>query len=312
MLVRVSYGTAIAMGLIRAKLMARPTTAYLMTYWPGRCANDCAFCAQARSSKSDLDKLSRVTWPAFELEDVIKALPNGRFGRICLQTIDYPGMLDDVFTLLGAFKPLNLPVSVSITPVDTSTLEEFKGLGVDYIGVGLDAASERIFKEVKPDFEWEEMWDFTRRVIDVFGPGRALVHVIVGLGETDRELVETFERAYSLGADVSLFAFTPLRGTRLENLKPPGLERYRKVQLARWLVENGLGDRIIMEGDSIAGFDLEGIDVPPSVFSTHGCPACNRPYYNERPTKEPYNFPFPPKKEYVKEVFTRLSSQRPR
>ncbi|AHL22887.1 radical SAM protein [Thermococcus nautili] len=312
MLVRVSYGTAIAMGLIRAKLLAKPTTAYLMTYWPGKCANDCAFCAQARSSRANLDRLSRVIWPAFELEKVVQALPNGRFGRICLQTIDYPGMLDDVLALLRAFKPLGLPVSVSITPVSRETLEEFKGLGVDYVGVGLDVASERLFSEIKPDFEWDEMWDFAERVVDVLGHGKALIHVIVGLGETDRELVEVFKRAYAIGADVSLFAFTPLKGTGLENLEPPSIERYRKVQLARWLVEKGLGDRIIFDGDSIGGFDLADIEVSPAVFATHGCPACNRPYYNERPKKEPYNFPFLPEKEYVREFLTRLGSRRPR
>ncbi|WP_457741552.1 radical SAM protein [Thermococcus sp.] len=310
MLVRVSYGTAIAMGLVKAKLLARPTTAYLMTYWPGKCSNDCAFCAQARSSKADLDRLSRVTWPAFELEKVVKALPKGRFGRLCLQTIDYPGMLEDVFFLLKAFRPLSLPISVSITPVKRKILEKLKRLGVDYIGVGLDVASERLFKALKPDFEWEEMWDFTERIVDVFGPGRAVIHVIVGLGETDRELIETFEEAYSIGADVSLFAFTSLKGTRLENLSPPNLERYRKVQLARWLVEKGLGDRIILDGDKIGGFDLNGIDVPPRVFSTHGCPACNRPYYNERPAREPYNFPFLPEKGYIKNFLTQLNSQR--
>ncbi|ACS33914.1 radical SAM protein [Thermococcus gammatolerans] len=310
MLVRVSYGTAIAMGLIRAKLLARPTTAYLMTYWPGKCANDCAFCAQARSSKADLAKLSRVTWPAFELEKVVQALPNGRFGRICLQTIDYPGMLDDVLALLRALKPLSLPVSVSITPVDNATLEEFKGLGVDYVGVGLDVASERLFGEIKPDFEWDEMWGFAERIVEVLGPGKALIHVIVGLGETDRELVEVFERAYSIGADVSLFAFTPLKGTRLENLEPPSVERYRKVQLARWLIERDLGDRILFEGESIAGFDLEDIEVPPAVFATHGCPACNRPYYNERPGGELYNFPFPPEERYVKKIISALQGER--
>lgn len=126
-MVRVSYGTAIAMGLIRAKLLARPTTAYLMTYWPGRCSNDCAFCAQARSSRADLEKLSRVVWPSFMLEDVLEGLKKGNFARICLQTIDYPGMVEDVFDLLEAFSDLNLPISVSITPVDSETLERFKG-----------------------------------------------------------------------------------------------------------------------------------------------------------------------------------------
>lgn len=304
MLVRVSYGTAIAMGLIKAKLLARPTTAYLMTYWPGKCFNDCAFCAQARSSEADWEKLSRVTWPVFELEEVVEKLPEGNFGRVCLQTVAYPSMVEDVVEILSTL-PSSLPVSVSITPVPTETLVEFKGLGVDYIGVGLDAASERIFRKVKPDLRWKDLWDFAERVVGVFGEGKALIHVIVGLGETDRELVDTFERAYSIGADVSLFAFTPIRGTRLENLNPPSVKRYRRVQLARWLVENGRSDAIVFEGDRIAGFtlsenELQGI--PPEVFSTHGCPACNRPYYNERPGKEPYNFPFPPKKEYLEVI----------
>jgi len=305
-LVRVSYGTAVSLGLKRGKLMARPTTAYIMTYWPGKCSNDCAFCAQARTSKANLDRLSRVTWPVFELDEVVKALPRGKFGRLCLQTIDYPGMLDDVFVLLQAFKPLKLPVSVSITPVDKRVLEEFRELGVDYIGIGLDVSSERLFKAFKPDFEWEAMWDFAEMVVGVMGRGRGVVHLIVGLGETDRELVETFEKAYSIGVDVSLFAFTPLRGTRLENLKPPSLERYRKIQLARWLVEVGLADRIVFEGEGIRGFNLKGVDVPPSVFATHGCPACNRPYYNEKPGDEPYNFPLPPGKDYLMKCLASL------
>ncbi|NJF24746.1 radical SAM protein [Thermococcus sp. Bubb.Bath] len=299
-LVRVSYGTAIAMGLIRAKLLARPTTAYLMTYWPGRCSNDCAFCAQARSSRADLEKLSRVVWPAFRVDEVVERLKNGDFARICLQTIEYPGMLDDVFELLEAFSTINLPVSISVTPVDSETLERFKSLGVDYIGVGLDAASERIFGDIKPDASWNELWDFTARVVNVFGQGRAVIHIIVGLGETDREVVDAFIRARRIGADVSLFAFTPIKGTRLENLKPPSVERYRRIQLARYLVSIGGEDTIVFEGDSIRGFTLSEeklLMIPPTVFMTHGCPGCNRPYYNERPGKEPYNYPFPPKRE---------------
>lgn len=46
MKIRVSYGTAVAMGLIRAKIVVKPTTAYLMTYHDGKCINDCKFCAQ--------------------------------------------------------------------------------------------------------------------------------------------------------------------------------------------------------------------------------------------------------------------------
>ena len=309
-LIRVSYGTAVAMGLKKGKMLARPTTAYLMTYWPGHCRNNCAFCVQARESRADLEKLSRITWPAFELGEVLDALPKGNFSRICLQTIDYPGMVEDVLDLLEAFAPFNLPVSVSITPVEKRTLEEFKKRGVDYIGVGLDAASERVYGEVKDSlYSWDEMWTFTRDVIDVFGPGKAFVHLIVGLGETDGEMVETMAKVYDLNAEVSLFAFTPVKGTRLENARPPSLERYRRIQLARYLLEAGLASIENFTFDNngnLTGFGIPKEEivelVPPEVFSTHGCPGCNRPYYNERPRKEPYNFPVRPEKEYVRRV----------
>jgi len=310
MKVRVSYGTAIAMGLIKAKMLARPTTAYLMTHWPGHCRNNCAFCVQARESRADLQKLSRVTWPAFELDRVIGALPKGNFARICLQTIDYPGMVEDVLELLEAFAPLNLPVSVSITPVGKEIIGEFKKRGVDYIGVGLDAASERIYRDVKDSiYSWNEMWAFISDVLDVFGPGKAFVHLIVGLGETDRELVETMARLYDMNAEVSLFAFTPVKGTRLEDAKPPSLERYRRVQLARYLLEIGLAsvkDFTFDNEGNLTGFGIPKerlVDlILPEVFATHGCPGCNRPYYNERPKKEPYNFPVRPEKSYVERI----------
>ncbi len=314
MMVRVSYGTAIAMGLIRAKMLARPTTAYLMTYWPGRCRNNCAFCVQARESRADLEKLSRVTWPAFELEKVIAGLPRGGFARVCLQTVDYPGLVDDTLELLRALSPLGLPVSVSITPVSRGVLEEFKSLGVDYIGVGLDAASERVYSEVKDSlYSLDDMWRFTSQVLDVFGPGKALVHIIIGLGETDRDVLETIERVYGMGGEVSLFAFTPVKGTGLEKAKPPSVRRYRRIQVAHHLIKEGLVNVDDMEFDGngkLTGFGLSKEELsrllPPEVFMTHGCPGCNRPYYNERPRREPYNFPVRPGKDYVRKVLDEI------
>ncbi len=316
MKVRVSYGTAIAMGLVNARMMAKPTTAYLMTYWPGRCRNDCAFCAQARSSKADWEKLSRVTWPVFELDEVLEALPKGSFSRVCLQTIDYPDLVEDVLTLISELERAGLPISISITPVDDNVLEEFRERSVDYIGVGLDVASKRLFGKLKRGlYSWEAMWDFTERAVRTFGRGRVFVHLIVGLGETDREIVETMVQAYEMGAEVSLFAFTPIKGTPLESGRSPSLERYRRLQIARYLVEKGYSmETFAFDGDELKGFTISQDELlrilPTSVFATHGCPACNRPYYNERPKKEPYNFPFPPNRGYFEEYITRLLGSR--
>ncbi len=307
MLVRVSYGTAISMGLAPGKMLARPTTAYLMTYYSGRCMNNCGFCPQARESKADLKKLSRITWPAFELENVIERLRDGVFGGVCLQTIDYPGMIEDVLTILEDLQPLGIPVSLSITPVSRNLLLKFKSLGTEYVGIGLDVASEMLYGAIKDSaYSWGRMWDFTRDVVEIFGSGRAVVHVIVGLGETDRELITTFEEVYRLGGEVSLFAFTPIRGTRLENLSPPDIVRYRRIQLAHYLIRRNLPRNFEFDGKgSLRSFGLNGDElvkvVSPEAFMTYGCPACNRPYYNERPGLEPYNFPVAPAEGYVRE-----------
>ena len=300
MRIRVSYGTAVHLGLIRGRLIVPPTTAYLMTYHEGRCRNDCAFCPQARSSRTSLKKLSRVTWPVFELEEVVERLASerGKVVRVCLQTVDHDGLLEKVFEVLEALSRASLPVSLSITPVSRTELVELKSAGVDYVGIGLDVASERLYPGIKRSaYSWGDMWRFLRDVVDVFGRRRGVVHLIVGLGETDRELYETMRAVYRAGGDVSLFAFTPIRGTALEGEKPPDLERYRRIQALNFLLR-------LRNGGSIEGleFDEQGnlrtsleelvrMGVGREAFLTRGCPGCNRPYYNERPGSEPYNYP---------------------
>ncbi len=298
MLIRVSCGTAVRLGLRSGRMLVPPTTAYLMTYHEGRCRNDCAFCPQARGSRASLEKLSRVTWPAFDLREVVNhlKLKNTRFVRICLQTIDYPGMVEDVTVILETLQKTGLPISLSTTPISTGTLREFRELGVDYVGVGLDVASERLYPAIKrSSYSWDDIWRFLDDAVRIFGEGKGIVHLIVGLGETDRELFETMRRVYSRVGNVSLFAFTPIKGTTLEKRKPPDLVRYRKIQALNFLLRIGelTEDPEFDElGRLRAGLDdMLSSGIGPEAFLTHGCPGCNRPYYNESPGSEPYNYP---------------------
>jgi len=41
-------------------------------------------------------------------------------------------------------------------------------------------------------------------------------------------------------------------------------------------------------------------------FMTSGCPGCNRPYYNERPSGPLYNYPFRPGEEDIKAILAQL------
>jgi biotin synthase-related radical SAM superfamily protein len=100
--IRLSMGTAIVAGLLNGKLDAKPTTAYLMTCKTGKCSANCAFCPQARASKSNTELLSRITWPNFPTSTALDALgtaaKEGKIKRVCIQALNYP----DVFLHLKA------------------------------------------------------------------------------------------------------------------------------------------------------------------------------------------------------------------
>lgn len=287
------------LGLSDAPLSIAPTTAYLML--GGRCAMHCAFCAQSRDSRADDRALSRVIWPPFAFDAVCERLARaekeGSLRRCCIQVTAgaeaYRDTLEAVRTIREA---TSLPLDAAILPASLDQVSELVKAGVDHIGFGLDAACRRVFEQVKGG-HWAHVVQMIEGTARQF-PGHAAVHLIVGLGETERELVERVLWAHDLGVEVGLFAFTPIRDTPLAGCPPPSLAQYRRMQAARWL--------IVRHGARVNDFefDPEGTLVrihrrgwpallDGAAFRTSGCPDCNRPFYNERPGGTMYNYARP-------------------
>ncbi|MCX8169526.1 MAG: hypothetical protein N3D72_00370, partial [Candidatus Methanomethyliaceae archaeon] len=78
---RVSYGTAIELNLIKGLQKDPPTTAYFLLI-NNKCRGKCKFCPQ---SKGFTNKISRITWPEFEIDKVLNAMEKMKMKRICLQ-----------------------------------------------------------------------------------------------------------------------------------------------------------------------------------------------------------------------------------
>jgi len=317
---RVSLGTAIVLGLLNGKFDAAPTTAYLMTFKVGKCSANCGFCPQARSSKSNAEMLSRVSWPTFPtarlLEALVTAVEKKTIKRVCIQALKYPEVFNQIEAFMKEIRKLSMvPVSVSCQPQTRANMERLSRAGVDRLGIALDAATEQIFDKVKGvgtggSYCWDDQFRQLREALAVFGKGNVSTHVIVGLGETERDVVQIVQRCCDLGVLPALFAFTPVRGTALEVLKSPSLESYRRVQLARYLIANGgaRGEemRFSVEGD-IVGFGVEDKKLNEVIetglpFQTSGCKDCNRPFYNEKPGGPFYNFPRKLSKEEIEKI----------
>jgi biotin synthase len=307
--IRASLGSAIVLGLLRGKLDAAPTTAYLMTYRPGKCAANCGFCPQARGSQSRADMLSRVSWPDFATGDVLEAIAEaareGKIKRVCIQALNYPEVFTHLVALLRAIRErANVSASVSCQPVNKERMKQLARAGAERIGIPLDAATEEVFDRVKGVFvggsyRWKEQFELLGEAVEIFGKGKVSTHLIVGLGESEKQMVQAIQRCVDMGVLPALFAFTPIRGTALENVSPPAVKKYRRVQVARQFIVVGLAKSEDMAFDNEGNLTDFGVDRPTLIqtiwksecFLTSGCPSCNRPYYNEKPGGPIYNFP---------------------
>jgi biotin synthase len=195
----------------------------------------------------------------------------------------------------------DLPISTSVRPGSLEEIGALLDAGVERVGLSLDAASPVVYRAVKGsdlDNAWAILEAAARRY-----PGRIATHLIVGLGESERDLVAAIQRAHDLGVTVGLFAFTPVRGTALEHRPPPALAHYRRMQVARHLIVTsarhlGSDRRIFDDEGRLVSFGLEeeelrGLLANGEAFHTSGCLHCNRPYYNERPGGDIYNYARP-------------------
>jgi biotin synthase len=240
--------------------------------------------------------------------------------------ITHPKALEDTLYVIQRLREkTDLYISVLISPTliqQEDSLMAMKKAGADRVGIAIDAATPELFdrlrgKGVGGPHRWGHYWDVVRMSVSVFGEFYVGIHLIVGLGETEKEMVEAIQKGQEMGAHTHLFSFFPEKGSPMEGHPPPSLGQYRRIQLARWIINGALGPANQMRFNGNGGLTDFGIDIEPLIqngdaFMTSGCPgrdgkvACNRPYGNERPSGPIRNFPFMPEPEDIEEIKNQL------
>lgn len=330
MLVRASLGTLGVLGTRAVSTDAECTTAYFLL--GTGCRGACSFCAQSRLADRKGQRLSRITWPDFDigsLNDRSEELK--RLSRVCFQCMNYSLVVSDLLEMLGALRvelTYEGSISASLNPIGTGEMKLLRKAGLSDICFPYDLPTGKLFKTVKlgtrviktcnpeggendsKDIKTEDGFQNVSDALDnalrIFGKGHVATHLMVGMGETDRELAERMLLCREQGINVALFALTPLKGTLYEGMAPPPLARYRAVQLMSYLIiRRGCPRRAFVFDDTGVLTGLQ-YDMMPECearemaerrlfggdcFRTAGCEHCNRPCYNERPGQVPYNYP---------------------
>jgi biotin synthase len=253
--------------------------------------------------------LSRISWPVFTTKQVLARIQSSGEGsarkRVCIQALNYPEVFAHVESLVKAVKKrADMPISVSCQPLVKDNIRRVAEAGAERIGIPLDAATQRLFKNIKGasaggPYTWRGQFGLLEDAVSIFGRGMVSTHLIVGLGESEKEMIYVIQRCVNMGVFPALFAFTPVLGTQLERESQPPIDVYRRVQVARSLIlrkTTTVRKMRFDEHEAIVDFGVDKKTLAEVVrwgepFRTTGCPDCNRPYYNEKPSGPIYNFP---------------------
>jgi biotin synthase-related radical SAM superfamily protein len=301
----------------------------LLTYAEG-CRARCAYCGLSKKRPGSYDGKSfiRVTWPTYALEEIIGRISDrlNRVKRICISMITNKRAVKDTITVCRRLRShLDVPISLLISPttLKPGDLTDFKAAGADKIGVAIDLATPKLFDRfrgtgVGGPHKWDTYWQCLSDSIRIFGRGNAGPHLMVGMGETEKEMCEVLQHAKDMGGNTHLFSFYPEESSALalEGHVPPPMDQYRRIQLARYIIDSQLqqtANFTFTEGGQIASFGIPSGEIDAVIdsgrpFETSGCTgndgqvACNRPFGNSRPGPNIRNFPFTLNQSDIKRV----------
>ncbi|MDH5693210.1 MAG: radical SAM protein [Gammaproteobacteria bacterium] len=323
--VQMSTAAAITLGLVEGKMFRTSCThcLNLLVTYPEGCRANCSYCGLARHREESRDyadrNFIRVDWPTARYDEVIERVKagadQGGFERMCISMITHPNSDDDTFELLEKWvkEVPTIPVSILSNPttLKREDVQRLHDMGAEIFTVALDAVTPEIFentrgKTVESPHTWEKYWQVLDWAAEIFGPEKFGAHLICGMGETEFEILEICQRIKDMGGHNHMFAFFPEQGSMMEDWPAVPQDQWRRVQLARFLIDyagGNLADMRFNEEGQVVDFGvadevLEELINTGKPFQTSGCPgkeddisACNRPY-GDSGVSDIRSFPF--------------------
>jgi biotin synthase-related radical SAM superfamily protein len=214
------------------------------------CIYDCKFCSSRRLEK----KITKNLTPDKIVQMIIDSSDREDFKAVALtsavvkdpkSTVDK--MVHIVRKVREALGP-GVPIGVEPYVDDLQDIDRLRAAGADEIKLNLETWDQGIFRKVCGELDQDWVLEALAHAIKVFGKGKVCSNIIVGMGESDENVLQGVESLAKMGVVASL---RPLRvndlnrralAEALGSLEP--LSEERLLHLAkehrRILEENGL------------------------------------------------------------------------
>jgi hypothetical protein len=227
------------------------------------CDRGCLFCSA--------DKERDLGWSALKWTKVIVGTYQKKPFEAVAITAGMPhgkrsmaDLMIDVVTGVRDALP-KIPIGVEPNAVPREALEMLKAAGADELKVNVQTATARTFKKVCPRLDRADILRCLRDGVEVFGAGNVASNVIIGLGETDKEVIHCVKDLAKMGVVANI------RAIRVNNTNIKKLEKALGKKV-------GVKDpeRLIFLMKEQAKI-LDKYSLDPRIFRTmcHRCACCD-------------------------------------
>ncbi len=185
-------GEELIRGYIEQELIHCPEQAYInMTE---KCIYDCKFCPVPK-----LD--GRVKSIEEMLEMIKKANQTGKMKAISITSgieESAENELERALEVIAGVKKYNVPIGVGIYPTKDSNIR-LKEAGVSEIKYNVETLDRDIYAKVCKGQDLDMILFALKEAVDLFGSNKVCSNIIIGLGETDENVVSGIRELIAIG-----------------------------------------------------------------------------------------------------------------
>lgn len=137
-----------------------------------------------------------------------------------------------------------IPIGVSTRIPSIDKLRQLYESGANEVRLNIEVADEKLAVKLMPNKPQNDIMISLTSAVDVFGRGKVSSNIVVGLGETDSQIVTMVERLAQIGVVATLYPYDPIDCTSVisRTFSRPSADRLYAlaVEHKRILDSNGL------------------------------------------------------------------------
>ncbi len=185
-----------------------------------KCIMNCAFCTTVellRGNGGDMTtervlKIIRINakHPSFEAIALTSGIPDS--------VAETNMRMVDMIKAIRAEFP-NVPIGAEAYFEDVQCIQRMKDAGADEIKINIETWPLDLFKKICPNRDRDKTLAALEEAVKIFGRNKVQTNFIIGLGETDDDIIDALKKLSHMGVVVNI------RGIRLGNLNRERLEK---------------------------------------------------------------------------------------